>query len=176
VDVALENWKDAPTRNSRSSTREPINPRMTYGALKFLRQKRKGADIPFKLVERYGAEVEQVLEFASQSPDETSLDGFPLLEAQLRFAAKYGMALHLEDFYFRRIPLYLSREDGGRPWAERLAQVLAEARGISPSSHAEFCRAELERLDREIARRNSWREMNDVDRNQMSPSLTGSAR
>lgn len=176
VDVALENWKDAPSRNRRATTREPINPRMTYGALKVLHQRHKGADIPFKLVERYGAEVEQVLEFASQAPDQTSLDGFPLLEAQLRFAVKYGMIMHLEDFYFRRIPLFLARADGGRPWAERLAQVLAEVRGIPPSSHAEFCRAELERLDREIARRNSWRAITDDGRTRTSPPLIGSAR
>jgi glycerol-3-phosphate dehydrogenase len=158
VDVAIQHWSDAPTRHRRASTREPINARMTFDALDLVRKKFKGMnDVPFKLIERYGAEVEQLLELFDHSADQCSLEGFPYLEAQLRFAVKYGMAMHLEDFYFRRVPLHLARVDGGRPWASQLAEVLADARGVPESLKAEFCRAELARLDQEIARRDSWR-------------------
>ena len=63
------------------------------------------------------------------------------------------MVMHLEDFYLRRVPLHMAREDHGLPWAEELARVWAEERGLSK---AEADR-ELEQLRTEIARRGSWK-------------------
>jgi glycerol-3-phosphate dehydrogenase len=66
---------------------------------------------------------------------------------------KTEMVMHLEDFYLRRIPLYLAREDHGLPWAEELAQVWAEERGLGAADAAR----ELEHLKAELDRRSSWR-------------------
>jgi glycerol-3-phosphate dehydrogenase len=63
------------------------------------------------------------------------------------------MVLHLEDFYFRRVPLFATRSDHGVPWAERLSQVWAEELRRSASEAA----SERESLLAEIRKRESWR-------------------
>ena len=63
------------------------------------------------------------------------------------------MVMHLEDFYLRRVPLQMAREDHGLPWAEELARIWAEERGLT---QAESDR-ELEQLRAEIARRTAWK-------------------
>jgi len=86
---------------------------------------------------------------ASSTPDP---EGFPFLEEQLRYAMRRGMVVHLEDFYFRRSALYLARADHGLPWAERLAEVWAEAMGLTGDEAQSRAKAELARLQQAIAR------------------------
>ena len=116
-----------------------------------------------ELVERYGAEAEEILAQARRN-SQTNLkanpssqladpDGFPEILAQLRHVMRTEMVVHLEDFFLRRVPLYLARADHGLPWAEALAQVWAEERGLTSSDAAR----ELEQLKAEIARRSSWK-------------------
>jgi glycerol-3-phosphate dehydrogenase len=64
------------------------------------------------------------------------------------------MVLHLEDFYFRRIPLFAARADHGLPWAEELARVWAEERHETE----EHAQDELKRLREECAKREAWRQ------------------
>lgn len=78
--------------------------------------------------------------------------GFPHLATQLRHAIRHGMVLRLEDFYLRRVPLYLSRADHGIPWTEELSQVWAE----ELSKSAEEARLECTALKSELARRSRW--------------------
>ena len=61
--------------------------------------------------------------------------------------------MHLEDFYLRRLPLFLSRTDHGLPWAEKLAQVWAEEMGAGETEAS----AEIDRLRAEIEKRSAWR-------------------
>jgi hypothetical protein len=60
--------------------------------------------------------------------------------------------VRLEDFYLRRIPLYAARADHGLPWAEGLARVWAEEKGLGEAE----AQAELARLRAEIERRSEW--------------------
>ena len=78
--------------------------------------------------------------------------GFPCVAAQLRFNIRNGMVLHLDDFYLRRLPLYMARADHGLPWAEMLAKVWAEELGRDTQAAEQ----EVARLRVEIERRNEW--------------------
>jgi glycerol-3-phosphate dehydrogenase len=165
IDFALTEWKRdaregkapaAPSKLPRSGTRAPVNSHATEESVVAARARAesRGLEIPEALFSRYGAESLDVVELARSAAGARASDppGFPQLEAQLRHAIRVEMVMHLEDFYLRRIPLYLTRADRGLPWAERLAAIWAEERGLSSSEAA----AELERLRAEIARRSAW--------------------
>lgn len=171
VDFTLREWKKdeargrasaLPGRIGRSATREPVNPRArpeTWS--RTLREARgRGIGLPRELAERHGLDALVIWDLARRTPPADRLapgqedpDGFPMLLGQLRFAIRHEMTLNLADFYFRRTPLYAARADHGLPWAEALAKVWAEERGLEVREG----RAELERLQEEIARRGSWR-------------------
>jgi glycerol-3-phosphate dehydrogenase len=82
-----------------------------------------------------------------------SPEGFPKIEAQLRFSIRSGMVVHLEDFYFRRIPLFAARADHGLPWLDRLVEVWGEELEKSSEQKA----AEKQLLLNEVSSRESWR-------------------
>jgi glycerol-3-phosphate dehydrogenase len=136
-----------------SHTKVPINPMATPEQMLLAYDQ-----VPEReLVERYGAEAIDILKNSCENPDEkgapVSPAGFPLLASQLRHTMKTEMVMHLEDFYLRRIPLYLAREDHGLPWAEELSHVWAEELGLDQAHAAR----ELEHLKSELARRSSWK-------------------
>jgi glycerol-3-phosphate dehydrogenase len=79
-------------------------------------------------------------------------EGFPYLEAQLRFSIRTQMVYHLEDFYLRRTALYASRKDHGLPWAERLSTVWAEEWGLGEGEAL----LEKTRLEEELRNRSAW--------------------
>jgi glycerol-3-phosphate dehydrogenase len=178
VDFALKTWKrdhregkiQAPVpKHSRSKTKKPVNPLATPEKIAETFER-----IPEReLVERYGAEAADILELARESLRSSSLAensdlrsgpggaelslssplGFPDLEAQLRQTIRTEMVMHLEDFYLRRVPLYLARADHGLPWAKELARVWAEERGLKEADAAR----ELEQLEAELERRSRWK-------------------
>jgi glycerol-3-phosphate dehydrogenase len=148
VDCALETWTEdywkgiAPRVPAwyQPKTDTPVNSAVTKEAVsEFLReplgrQQVEGASPPKNyrlmipdLVERYGADAREILGIESERPEsQPSPEGFPYLEAQLRHAMRKELVLSLEDFYFRRLPLYLGRKDHADPWIEALAKVWAE--------------------------------------------------
>jgi glycerol-3-phosphate dehydrogenase len=172
VDCALEAWTEdywkgnaarvPPWRQSRTHT--PTNEAVTEKAVSaFLAKPLEGQiglpkdfrkAIP-DLVERYGADARAILTIESAEPEsQPSPDGFPFLEAQLRHAMRKELVLGLEDFFFRRLPLYLGRKDHADPWIDALARVWAEELGRMGVALPEAAAAHESRLLREkIARR-----------------------
>lgn len=75
--------------------------------------------------------------------------GFSWVEAQVRYAQRHEMAIHLEDVYFRRLPIFLAKKDHGLTWARRLSEVWAE--DLSDADVRGF--QEMKRLEAEIFRR-----------------------
>jgi glycerol-3-phosphate dehydrogenase len=140
--IARSGLKAGPSRTAR-----PLNPAVNAESID---QARVVGAAP-ELAERYGGEATQVIALGASTQSDPA--GFPYLEAQLRYAIRQGMVLHLEDFYLRRVPLHAARADHGRPWAERLAQVWAEELGRTPAD----AQAELLRLYAEIEARDAWR-------------------
>ncbi len=174
VDFMIAGWRaDArhgkcervPTRIGASRTKLPINPKALTEAVTEARQKAMSSGIAVDplLYERYGAEALDVAQLQSQHASvrasggakaalASDPDGFPLIEAQLRHGIRTGMVLRLEDFYFRRTPLFASRADHGMPWAEALSKIWAEERELPSTAAVE----ELERLRAEVERRSAW--------------------
>ena len=164
VDFALKIWREDvrnqpkivyPKRIRKSSTQLPFNPAFSVRAMEECQEKllQKAINLPEALFNRYGADALSIVT-ATPKKGETLTDredpeGFPLLSAQLRHAIRHEMVLHLEDFYFRRVPLFLSRRDHGEPWAEGLSEIWAQELGKSEEARQE----ELSRLKKTIKTR-----------------------
>ncbi len=173
VTFALARNRDLAARERRRfSTKAAPNARTTPEALAEARAHSRAAEVQRELWERYGAEAIDVLRIddelrargaatfsanaagaTSSSSKVTDPEGFPRLEAQLRFNIRQGMVLHLEDFYLRRLPLFFARADHGLPWLDGLAMAWGEELGKSPAE----VEAEKQSLRDEFARRENWR-------------------
>jgi glycerol-3-phosphate dehydrogenase len=163
VDFSLKSWaRDAsigqvttpPSSVGKSNTRISVNNAATEAAVDIARDQARalGLDVPEELWSRFGADALAVMELKKVSEaGEKDPEGFPELVAQLRFAIRNEMVMHLEDFYLRRIPLFMARKDHGLPWAEALAKVWAEERGLEPYS----VQRELEALKAELSKRSN---------------------
>lgn len=167
VDFVLKTWKDDADHGlgsalpavKRSKSALPVNPETTRESTSHARAKATyiGAQIPDQIFDRYGAEALDLYEFQKKQSQKTEPaaqdpEGFPMLQAQLRHAIQNEMVLHLEDFYLRRTPLYLSRADHGLPWSKHLAEVWAQERGL----HEKEQSIELDRLNQEVRERSAW--------------------
>lgn len=147
VDFTLDQFEksDLPRKIKRSRTGAPVNPKAMASL--------KGQTLPRALLHRYGGEAADILQMhGAKQNGMADPEGFPLLGAQLRFAIRQGMVLHLEDFYFRRVPLFLARRDHGLPWAENLAKIWAEELGKTE----EEAKNEVEELKKVVEMRSEW--------------------
>ncbi len=164
VDFALKTWKKEfkktgkyplPQNIGTSHTKLPLSANLTQEETEKAVQsaQENKIQLPQELLERYGADALRICQM--QSKDQTRPDpaAFPMLQSQLRYAIQKEMVIHLEDFYLRRVPLFLSRSDGGLPWAEALARVWAAERGLDEKEAA----SELERLKAELENRSAWK-------------------
>jgi glycerol-3-phosphate dehydrogenase len=175
VDFTIQSWKQdvragkgapVPSYLGRSRTGSPVNPQATAEAVEASRAQAaaKGVKIPEELLSRFGAEALDILESevatrqqrAGESPSRDP-EAFPMLESQLRHLIKTSMVMHLDDFICRRTALFAARADHGLPWAERLARIWAEERGLGEAD----ARSELELYRAEVARRSAWRKSVD---------------
>ena len=167
VDRALAYWSDDFWKGSadrvpgwhQARTEVSTNPAVTRESVAAFRDeiaseiKSGKADekICEELIERYGADARAVLALHTEFPESgPSPEGFPYLEAQLRHGIRKEMVLHLDDFYFRRLPLFLCRKDHGDPWIEPLSRVWAEElRKSEPERVAEVAalRAKMSRRE-----------------------------
>ncbi len=152
IDYAMKYWEDdrwtgaipPPPPYQSSKTDDPVNPAVSKEAVKRIDRK----NVPHELIERFGADSLQVMKLGNPSNEDP--EGFPRIEAQFRYLMDHEMVLHLEDFYFRRLPIYLSRKDHGLPWAERLSQIWAEKLKKSEIERKE----ELKRFEERVKIRN----------------------
>lgn len=158
-------WNDRAPRVPRwkqPHTDTPVNLAVSDSAVAEFRDeldeaKRQGlpasqAALVEALVQRYGADARIILELHAQYPEsQESPNGFPYLEAQLRYAMRKEMVLSLEDFYFRRIPLYLGRKDHAENWIFPLSAVWALELGKSEEERT----AEVASLREKIRKRDA---------------------
>ena len=167
VDRALEYWRedfwadeaDRVPAWRRPRTEISTNPAVTREAVAAFRVEIEPAIRAGKvdritceeLIERYGADARAVLDLHAEFPESgPSPEGFPYLEAQLRHGIRTEMVLRLEDFYFRRLPLYLCRKDHAEGWIEPLSRVWADELGKTESerqTEGSDLRAKIKRRD-----------------------------
>ena len=170
VDTTLELWKQdfskkqappLPAQIGPSQTLSPINLKVSEAAIQESLKEAKERDLKLspQLLDRYGADALTITELDQAQPRLSTVaddpHGFPYLEAQLRYSIRNEMVMHLEDFYLRRVPLYLARKDHGLPWAEVLAKVWAAERGLE----SDRVQLELAQLKKEVELRSSWEKM-----------------
>ena len=125
VDFATHDWGH---RRARTDTLifDPAAPTRVQRAREVARA--KGYSIPEKLFDRYGADAIEIYQIHEKNCDQTQKDpdGFPLIEAQFRYAIRHQMVMSVEDFVRRRQPLHLCRQDQGAPWYPLLEKALKE--------------------------------------------------
>jgi glycerol-3-phosphate dehydrogenase len=128
VDFTLKAWEEdrwlelAPTPPPylTSKTKGLLNPAVHPVALKWIKKKK----LPKEWIERFGADASIVESLSHQYPEtQPSPEGFPGLAAQFRYVLSREMVMGLDDFYLRRLPLYLARADHSIPWLEELSHV-----------------------------------------------------
>lgn len=125
VDFATKDWTRAEPQTD-TMIFDPASPTRVQRAREIARA--KGFRIPEKLFERYGSDALRIYQIHEQDCDQTQIDpeGFPLLEAQFRYAMRHQMVMSVEDFVRRRQPLYLCRQDQGAPWYALLEKALKD--------------------------------------------------
>ena len=177
VDFTLKAWhKDVkigkpvqpPPRLTKALSKRPCNPQASIEAVAKARMNAQTlkVEVPEMLYSRYGASALELIELNQKSKEDhgssifkeqqdgsaSEPEGFPMLASQLRYGIRKEMVMRLEDFYLRRAPLYMARADHGLPWAEQLAYVWADERGLG----AREARQEFESLKVTLLARSQW--------------------
>jgi glycerol-3-phosphate dehydrogenase len=90
-------------------------------------------DVATHLVETYGPDTSKILEITHAEPESSSriVTAAPYVMAEIRFAARYQMAMKLVDFMFRRTQLAFRLKDHGRSVVRSIANEMADELGWS---------------------------------------------
>lgn len=140
-----------------SNTKHPLNPMATVERMKRLAARKEACaesfgvsvEIVEMLLGRHGEEALEVLEtmklFAGE-PIESAL-----WKAEAKFSFDQEMCFSLEDFYWRRSPLFLSRPDNGLS----LLATLGEYFGALNKEDRETVRANVQKVVEKIAKEKS---------------------
>jgi len=107
-----------------------------------------------RLADRHGMEFLDLLEKYAPSNSEGRTSDEILWEIELRHAMEETMCLRMEDFFFRRVPLFLARKDHGQSMNEPLSKVMAEVLGWSEKERLDQVNA----LQKQISSELSWRD------------------
>jgi len=112
-------------------------------------------DAAQRLIAVHGTEHTRVLALAAQAPDmlRPISPGSPLLAAEAAYAARYEMAMTLEDFFVRRCDLTRFSTDRGLPASGPVARLLARELGWS----REEARRQVAAYEQAIARMDAFR-------------------
>jgi glycerol-3-phosphate dehydrogenase len=96
------------------------------------------------LIDTYGGNYKMLLEITRESEDlkHALVCGLPHIEAEVVYAARYEMAVTLDDFLARRTRLALLARDGGHSYATRVASLMGRELGWS-KAEAQKAMAEL---------------------------------
>ncbi|MEQ1878951.1 MAG: FAD-dependent oxidoreductase, partial [Bdellovibrionia bacterium] len=156
INTALKNFSlEERVRFGRNDTKTPLNPAASPSNLERARRMTQcwsdetpffsEKDVAF-LVGRHGMEAEKLLEFATKNKIEN------IWELEASFAINQTMCLALDDFYLRRVPLFLTRRDHGLSEAPRIARYFANAFSWTDNELAE----NLKKIQNHIRHELSW--------------------
>lgn len=156
VETALKNFSlEERVKFGRNNTKTYLNPAASASNLERANRmiQRWSEETTFSeseigfLVDRHGMETETWLHYASKNQIQN------IWELEAAFAIQQTMCLHLDDFYLRRVPLFLMRRDHGLSEGETLAQYFAQSLGWNESEKAK----NLELVTRHIKHELSWK-------------------
>lgn len=148
---------DDRARFAHGSTLEPLNPLVSPGLLERARSEcASWADLPqawlTQIADRHGMEGELLLARAVKAlgrPRETATDAW-LWCAEALHAIDHTMCVSLTDFYFRRTPLVLAREDHGLALAPEVARVMGARLGWTSARVSDEINALQNQLKRDL--------------------------
>lgn len=134
VDFVLNKMSfDEKMSFTASNTKTPLNKKVTVGELQKIRNQRESLKAEYsvslasidRLIERHGLEALEILEimkskFSLHSEEEALWMGEAL------FAIENTMCMNLEDFYWRRSPLFLAHKDHGLKFVDAITKVFAQ--------------------------------------------------
>jgi glycerol-3-phosphate dehydrogenase len=165
VKKVLSAWSfEDQMKYARGRTLEPLNPKCSPELC--LRARReaeywiKEGRGPLKLfglsrlAERHGMEFPDIVKRYQQELTESAGEEQKLMELELLHAVNETMCLTLEDFYFRRVPLFLAKKDHGLPLLESLSRMMARQLGWSEEERA----GQVNALQKQIRHELSWRD------------------
>ncbi len=162
VDFTLKAWKSDVKKKQRSDMLPPVpayyssktykavNPGVLPELVNLEKNKsfQSGNKIPDPLWNLYGADAKEVFDLHDKN-SAVEFQDFPFIDAQLKWSIRHEMVLRLEDFYLRRIPLFISRPDHGEGVSEILSEIWADEMGLD----SECKKAEVQNLKKEINKR-----------------------
>jgi glycerol-3-phosphate dehydrogenase len=127
------------TRNACETRRLPLDYReaeVADAVDELMQESSLERDVAAHLVEAYGPDAAKALEIARENVGSSSriAAGAPYLIAEARYAARYQMAMKLEDFMFRRTQLAIRLKDHGRSVARNIANEIANELGWGPET------------------------------------------
>ena len=161
VEGVLKTWGIDERMNYRvSRTLEPLNPKCSSEL--YERAQREVSRLRSvlsesslrQLAERHGMEFLDLLERYLPSATRSASEEQILLEIELLHSIHQTMCLHLKDFYFRRVPVFLAKKDHGLSFLEPLSQLMARTLGWSEVRRVE----EVNALQKQIQHELSWRD------------------
>lgn len=141
-----------------SNTKHPLNPLITQGLYNRARLSVNDLAIQYgldpklvsQLVERHGAEAEDVLQiikskFHIYSPNEA------LWMGEAAFAIEQTMCMNLVDFYWRRSPLFLAARKHGLKYLAPITKVFNDYYKWSPEDVEKNQQQLLDQMQKELA-------------------------
>lgn len=159
IDAALDTYSsEDQARFSRPNTEHALNELASVDALERARRdvhqyarlhslEKSAVQL---LVDRHALEIESLFQH-DPGPKFSADERVFTMEA--RHAIRETMCDSLSDFYFRRVPLFLSRADHGLPLLARVSRVFQEELGWSDTERA----TQSARLQDTMGRELSWR-------------------
>lgn len=146
-----------------SRTLEPLNPKCSielYEKSKREVQRERERFWGFsensllQLAERHGMEFPDLLRRYNHETTQGASEEQRLLEIELLHAINETMCLNLQDFYFRRVPIFLAKPDHGLSFVEPLSRLMGGALGWSEEKRLDQVNA----LQKHIRHELSWRD------------------
>ena len=162
IDSALDTYSsEDQARFSRADTERALNERASVDALERARRRVGEYSVKHKLsvssvqllVDRHALEVEDLFAF---DPGVKFPDDERVFSMEARHAIRETMCDSLSDFYFRRVPLFLSRADHGLPLLARISRVFQEELKWTDAERAQ----QSARLQDDMGRELAWRKGN----------------
>lgn len=132
VETALNNFtQDDQIKFSKSESLKPISPLATVNQMDRARRSIEiwsreysfPTNLVERLVERYGMEALSILKYLEQEP---SRDEYSYWKLEAKHAIRNTMCSSLVDFYFRRVPLFLSLKDHGLKFLEDISSIFKQ--------------------------------------------------
>lgn len=154
VDFALDHLPvERKGQLGPSNTKVPLNPKASKASFEKARAliEQRAWSLPIQevqlLAERHGLEFLELIENGQSAGYST------MWEFEALHAIRTTMCLHLDDFYIRRAPLFLARQNHGFEWIDQIAAVFAKELGWSTQQKAD----EIERLNTHKKHEMGWR-------------------